>query len=119
VERARRQFDAVEPENRLVAATLESRWKLRWSASPIGTGKTHLAIALAVEATRRRRVLFTRAADLVQKPDRDATSGGLPHSSKRYQPDFRVFGQQTGLFRHGSVSGRQRKPVPPSAPSYL
>lgn len=25
-ERARRQFDAVEPENRLVAATLESRW---------------------------------------------------------------------------------------------
>lgn len=36
-------------------------------AGPIGTGKTHLAIALGVEATRRRfRVLFTRAAELVR-----------------------------------------------------
>ncbi len=36
-------------------------------AGPIGTGKTHLAIALGVEAARRRfRVLFTRAADLVR-----------------------------------------------------
>lgn len=33
---------------------------------PIGTGKTHLAIALGIEVARkRRRVLFTRAADLV------------------------------------------------------
>ena len=37
-------------------------------ASPVGTGKTHLAIALGVEAARRRRrVLFIRAADLVQQ----------------------------------------------------
>lgn len=37
-------------------------------AGPIGTGKTHLAIALGVEATKqKRRVLFTRAADLVQQ----------------------------------------------------
>ena len=36
-------------------------------AGPIGTGKTHLAIALGVEAIQRRhRVLFTRAADLVR-----------------------------------------------------
>jgi len=36
-------------------------------AGPIGTGKTHLAIALGVEAAReRRRVFFTRAADLVR-----------------------------------------------------
>jgi DNA replication protein DnaC len=36
-------------------------------AGPIGTGKTHLATALAVEAARqRRRVLFYRAADLVR-----------------------------------------------------
>ena len=34
---------------------------------PIGTGKTHLATALGVEAARqRRRVLFIRAADLVR-----------------------------------------------------
>jgi DNA replication protein DnaC len=36
-------------------------------AGPIGTGKTHLAIALGIEAARRRRrVLFMRAADLVR-----------------------------------------------------
>lgn len=36
-------------------------------AGPIGTGKTHLATALAVEAARRRyRVAFVRAADLVR-----------------------------------------------------
>ncbi len=37
-------------------------------AGPIGTGKTHLAIALGVEATRRRRcVFFRKAADLVRE----------------------------------------------------
>ena len=36
-------------------------------AGPIGTGKTHLAIARGVEATKQqRRVRFTRAADLVR-----------------------------------------------------
>ena len=37
-------------------------------AGPIGTGKTHLALALGVEAARRRhRVAFIRAADLVRE----------------------------------------------------
>ena len=37
-------------------------------AGPIGTGKTHVAIALGVEATKqKRRVLFTRAAGLVRQ----------------------------------------------------
>lgn len=37
-------------------------------AGPVGTGKSHLAIALGVEAARRRnRVFFIRAADLVQQ----------------------------------------------------
>src|SRR5215207_6958579 len=36
-------------------------------AGPIGTGKTHVAISLGVEAARRRfRVAFYRAADLVR-----------------------------------------------------
>ncbi len=36
-------------------------------AGPVGTGKTHLAIALGVEAAKqRRRVAFVRAADLVR-----------------------------------------------------
>jgi DNA replication protein DnaC len=37
-------------------------------AGPIGTGKTHLAIALGIEATKRRRkVLFRRAAEMVRE----------------------------------------------------
>ncbi len=37
-------------------------------AGPIGTGKTMLAIALGMEAARKRyRVAFTRAADLVRE----------------------------------------------------
>ena len=37
-------------------------------AGPIGTGKSHLAIALGVEAAKRRfRVLFVKAADLVRQ----------------------------------------------------
>lgn len=36
-------------------------------AGPVGTGKTHVAISIGVEATRRRfRVAFYRAADLVR-----------------------------------------------------
>jgi DNA replication protein DnaC len=37
-------------------------------AGPIGTGKSHLGVALGVEATKRRfRVLFVKAADLVRQ----------------------------------------------------
>lgn len=37
-------------------------------AGPIGTGKTHIGIALGVEAAKRRyRVAFVRAADLVRE----------------------------------------------------
>jgi len=55
-------------------------------AGPIGTGKTHLAISLGVEATRRRfRVAFTRAANLVRSlvEARDERTLGRLHS--RYQ----------------------------------
>jgi DNA replication protein DnaC len=51
-------------------------------AGPIGTGKTHLAIALGVEAARRRlRVVFTRAAELVRmlREARDERSLGQIH----------------------------------------
>ena len=52
-------------------------------AGPIGTGKTHLAIALGVEAARRRfRVVFSRAADLVRDllEARDARLLGRLHN---------------------------------------
>lgn len=51
-------------------------------AGPIGTGKTHLAISLGVEAVRqRRRVLFGRAADIVRTliEARDARELGRLH----------------------------------------
>ena len=55
-------------------------------AGPIGTCKTHLAIALGVEATRRRiRVVFHKAADLVRDllEARDERTLGRLH--RRYQ----------------------------------
>jgi len=55
-------------------------------AGPIGTGKTHLAIALGVEAARRRLpVVFRRAADLVREllEARDDRTLGRLH--RRYQ----------------------------------
>ncbi len=51
-------------------------------AGPIGTGKTHLATALGIEATRQRRhVHFSRAADLVRVlvEARDARELGRLH----------------------------------------
>jgi DNA replication protein DnaC len=51
-------------------------------AGPVGTGKTHLAIALGVEAARRRyRVVFIRAADMVRSllEARDARTLGRLH----------------------------------------
>src|SRR5690606_35237664 len=55
-------------------------------AGPIGTGKTHLAIGLGVEAARgRKHVAFVRAADLVRTllEARDERSLGRLH--RRYR----------------------------------
>lgn len=55
-------------------------------AGPIGTGKTHLAIALGVEAAgQRRHVAFYRAADLVStlREARDNRSLGRLHRRTR------------------------------------
>src|SRR5215469_10929721 len=55
-------------------------------AGPIGTGKTMIAIALGVEATRRRyRVLFARAADLVQSLIEARDERRLTVLQQRYQ----------------------------------
>src|SRR5690606_5125312 len=65
-------FDAADGIDAAVVADLaRGDWIARGDnvvfAGPIGTGKTHLAIALAVEAARqRKRVAFHRAADLVR-----------------------------------------------------
>ena len=55
-------------------------------AGPIGTGKSHVAIALGVEATRRRvRVHFARAADLVQSLVEARDERRLTVLQQRYQ----------------------------------
>ena len=55
-------------------------------AGPIGTGKTHLAIALGVEAARRRiPVLFQKAADLVRDLMEARDERTLSRLHRRYQ----------------------------------
>ena len=55
-------------------------------AGPIGTGKTHLAIALGVEATQRRfRVAFARAANLVRTLIEARDERTLTRLHSRYQ----------------------------------
>jgi DNA replication protein DnaC len=55
-------------------------------AGPIGTGKTHLAIALGVEAARRRfRVAFVRAADLVAQLREARDERALGRLLQRYE----------------------------------
>jgi DNA replication protein DnaC len=65
-------FELAEGVDAAQIATLASgEWLARAAnvilAGPIGTGKTHLAIALGVEACKKlKHVLFWRAADLVR-----------------------------------------------------
>ncbi len=62
--------DALETARAFAAGTPEATTghRLVTFVGPPGTGKTHLAIALGVEATKqKRRVLFARAADLVRQ----------------------------------------------------
>jgi DNA replication protein DnaC len=69
------QFDFAATDGvdaALIAKLARGEWLERKEnvvlAGPVGTGKTHLAIALGVEAAKqRRRVAFMRAADLVRQ----------------------------------------------------
>jgi len=55
-------------------------------AGPIGTGKTHLAIALGVEATtRRHRVAFVRASELVRQLHEAKDDKELGRLHRRFQ----------------------------------
>jgi DNA replication protein DnaC len=68
-------FDFTTTDGSVSAAQIAELARGQWLeradnvifAGPIGTGKTHLAIALGIEAARqRRRVHFARAADVVR-----------------------------------------------------
>jgi DNA replication protein DnaC len=83
-------FDFTATDGAVSAAQITELARGEWIAraenvilaGPIGTGKTHLGIALGVEAARqRRRVLFARAADVVRSllEARDARELGRLH----------------------------------------
>ena len=73
-------MDATDSELQLNVKTEQ------YVSVPIGTGKTHLAIALGVEATRRRlRVHYARAADLVQSLLEARDERRLTALQQRYQ----------------------------------
>lgn len=83
-------FDFTSTDGSVSAAQISDLARGEWIeraenvifAGPIGTGKTHLAIALGIEAARlRRRVFFTRAADVVRSllEARDARELGRIH----------------------------------------
>ena len=83
-------FDFTAADGAVTAAQIAELARGEWIArghnvilaGPIGTGKTHLAIALGIEAAKqRRRVLFARAADVVRSllEARDARELGRQH----------------------------------------
>src|SRR5436190_10863969 len=76
-------------------------------AGPVGTGKTHLAIALGVEATRRRhRVSFWRAADLVRELTEARDERTLGRLHQRLRRASLLLGDELGFVPFGRA-GRQ------------
>jgi len=86
---------------------------------PIGTGKTHLATALGVEACRRRlHVLFVRAADLVRSLLEARDTRELGRLQRRLQRvdllildelGFVPFDRAGGELLFGIITGRYEK----------
>ena len=78
---------------------------------PVGTGKTHLATALAVEAARRRqRVTWFRAADLVSTLIEAKTSRDLARSKVLLLDElgFVPFDRERGEVLFKPLSSRHR-----------
>jgi DNA replication protein DnaC len=75
-------------------------------AGPIGTGKTHLAIALGIEATRRRfRVAFLRAANLVRGLIEARDERQLGRLQQRYQQVDLLIIDELGFVPFDRVGG--------------
>ncbi|RKX64357.1 MAG: hypothetical protein DRP42_06510 [Tenericutes bacterium] len=73
---------------------------------PIGTGKTHLAIALGVEAAKHRtRVLFTRAADLVRSLVEAKDERQLGRLHRRFQNIPLLIIDELGFVPFNKVEG--------------
>ncbi len=88
-------------------------------AGPIGTGKTHLAVALGIEAAKRRtRVRFTRAADLVRMLVEARDDHALSALHRRFERvtlliidelGFVPFGKQEGELLFNLLSDRYER----------
>jgi len=75
-------------------------------AGPIGTGKTHLGIALGIEAARRRyRVAFQRAADLVRELVEARDQRMLGRLQNRYQRVPLLIVDELGFVPFGKAEG--------------
>ena len=95
-------------------------------AGPIGTGKTHLAIALGVEAAQRRqRVAFVRAADLVRQLVEARDERTLSRLHQRYlrvallivdELGFVPFDRAGGELLFNLLADRYERRLPRSSP---
>jgi DNA replication protein DnaC len=75
-------------------------------AGPVGTGKTHLAIALGVEAAKqRRRVAFVRAADLVRQLLEARDSRELGRLQRRFDRVDLLILDEVGFVPFGREGG--------------
>jgi len=75
-------------------------------AGPVGTGKTHLAIALGVEAAKQRsRVAFVRAADLVRQLLEARDSRELGRLQRRFDRVDLLILDEVGFVPFGREGG--------------
>jgi DNA replication protein DnaC len=82
-------------------------------AGPIGSGKTHVAIALGVEATRRRlKVHFTRAADLAPSLLEARDERRLTALQQRYQKVALLVVDELGCAPRGADTPRGLRDPP-------
>jgi DNA invertase Pin-like site-specific DNA recombinase len=127
--RARRQFDAVEPENRLVAGELEARWngalaqvaeaEARLAAAgntavPLTEGQKEELAALSEDLTAlwnhpdapiqlKKRILRTVLTEIIINHDADSATHRLRlHWAGGVHTELRVERNKTGRHRHSA-----------------
>jgi len=127
--RARRQFDAVEPENRLVASELEVRWNsalarvaeievrlaaVGQQAEPLGNEQEKELMALGEDLTAlwnhpeapaplKKRILRTVLMEIVVDSDADPSAHRLHlHWAGGVHTQLRVERNKTGQHRHSA-----------------
>jgi DNA invertase Pin-like site-specific DNA recombinase len=127
--RARRQFDAVEPENRLVAGELEARWngalaqvaeaEARLAAAgntavPLTEGEKEELAALSEDLTAlwnhpdapiqlKKRILRTVLTEIIINHDADSATHRLRlHWAGGVHTELRVERNKTGQHRHSA-----------------